>query len=83
MHLGIFAKTFVRPTLEETLDTVAYHCLAHVQFNMSCAGLPTLPDRIDEELCRLIARSHRERGSDDGGDFRDVQPLRSRLVSTW
>lgn len=62
MHLGIFAKTFVRPTLEETLDTVAYHGLTHIQFNMSCVGLPTLPDRIDEDLCRAIARSHRERG---------------------
>ena len=42
MHLGIFAKTFPRPTLEETLDAVADHGLTHVQFNMSCIGLPTL-----------------------------------------
>jgi hypothetical protein len=35
MHLGIFAKTFPRPTLEETLDEVAYRGLTHVQFNMS------------------------------------------------
>ncbi len=25
MHLGIFAKTFPRPTLEETLDAVVDH----------------------------------------------------------
>ena len=62
MHLGIFAKTFPRPTLEETLDAVAGHGLTHVQFNMSCAGLPTLPERIDEDLCVWIARSFRERG---------------------
>ena len=49
MQLGIFAKTFPRPTLEETLDAVVDHGLWHVQFNMSCAGLPTLPERMDEE----------------------------------
>ena len=53
MHLGIFAKTFPRPTLEETLDAVVDHGLAHVQFNMSCAGLPTLPETLDEELLPL------------------------------
>ena len=62
MHLGIFAKTFVRPTLEETLDAVVDHGLTHVQFNMSCVGLPTLPDRLDEDLCVWIAQSLRERG---------------------
>ena len=29
MQLGIFAKTFPRPTLEETLDAVADHGLTH------------------------------------------------------
>ena len=50
MRLGIFAKTFARPTLEETLDAVAGHGLACVQFNMACAGLPTLPEEIEPEL---------------------------------
>ena len=62
MHLGIFAKTFPRPTIEETLDAIAERGLTHVQFNMSCAGLPTLPERIDEDYCRSIARAFRERG---------------------
>jgi sugar phosphate isomerase/epimerase len=62
MQLGIFAKTFVRPKFEEALDALASYGLTHVQFNMSCVGLPTLPDRIDEDLCRSIARAHRERG---------------------
>jgi sugar phosphate isomerase/epimerase len=61
MHLGIFAKTFPRPTLEETLDAIA-RALTHVQFNMSCVGLPTLPERIDEDYCRAIAQAFRERG---------------------
>ena len=38
MQLGIFAKTFPRPTLEETLDAVADRGLTELQFNMSCAG---------------------------------------------
>src|SRR5262249_32713733 len=54
MHLGIFAKTFPRPTIEETLDAIADRGLTHVQFNMSCVGLPTLPERIEEEYCRSI-----------------------------
>ena len=62
MHLGIFAKTFPRPTLEETLDAIADRGLTHVQFNLSCVGLPTLPQRIEEEYCRSIARALRERG---------------------
>ena len=43
MQIGIFAKTFVRPTLDATLDAVAAHGVRVVQFNLSCAGLPTLP----------------------------------------
>jgi sugar phosphate isomerase/epimerase len=62
MHLGIFAKTFARPTLEETLDAIADLGLTHVQFNMSCAGLATLPERLDEGHCIWIARSFRQRG---------------------
>jgi sugar phosphate isomerase/epimerase len=82
MHLGIFAKTFPRPTLEETLDSVAYHGLTHVQFNMSCIGLPTIPDRIDEDLCRWIAQSMRERGltmAAISGTFNLCDPDESRL----
>lgn len=47
MHIGIMAKTFVRPTLGEVLDAVTSHGLHSVQFNLSCAGLSNMPDRID------------------------------------
>jgi sugar phosphate isomerase/epimerase len=82
MHLGIFAKTFVRPTLDSTLDAIAECGLTHVQFNMSCAGLPTLPDRLDEDLCIWIARSFRERGlvmAALSGTFNLCDPDESRL----
>ena len=56
MRLGIFAKTFARPTLEATLDAVRSHGLDCVQFNLACAGLPSLPVRIDAAICERIRR---------------------------
>jgi sugar phosphate isomerase/epimerase len=82
MHLGIFAKTFPRPTLEETLDAVASYPLTHVQFNMSCAGLTPLTDRIDEDLCVWIARLFKERGltmAAISGTFNLCDPDTARL----
>jgi len=82
MHLGIFAKTFPRPTLEETLDAVVAHGLTHIQFNMSCLGLATLPDRLDESSCRWIAQAVHDRGltmAAISGTFNMCDPSDSRL----
>ena len=57
MQLGIFAKTFVRPTLGGVLDAVVSHGLHCVQFNFSCAGLANMPEHIEPEL---LAEIHRE-----------------------
>lgn len=54
MEIGIFAKTFVRPSLEGVLDAVQQHGLTRVQFNMSCAGLSALPDSIDPVIAQKI-----------------------------
>jgi sugar phosphate isomerase/epimerase len=54
MEIGIFAKTFIRPTLEEVLETVASHGLHCVQFNFACAGLPSLPDQIGGHIAKRI-----------------------------
>lgn len=54
MKLGIFARTFVRPTLDGVLAAVRQHGLTAVQFNLSCAGLETLPDALDPATCRRI-----------------------------
>ena len=40
IRLGIFAKTFARPTVEQTLQAVADAGIAAVQFNLSVLGLP-------------------------------------------
>jgi sugar phosphate isomerase/epimerase len=86
MQLGIFAKTFPRETLEETLDAISGRGLPHVQFNMSCARLPTLPDRLDEDRCIWIARQFRERGltmAAISGTFNLCDPDDSRLQENF
>jgi sugar phosphate isomerase/epimerase len=62
MQLGIFAKTFTRPTFEESLDAVMEHGLKRVQFNLSAAGLPTLPETMNPDRCTMIAAAFQERG---------------------
>ena len=60
MQLGIFARTFPRPTLAETFDAVIAHELHCVQFNMACVGLPSLPDHIENDVMTYI---HQEAAS--------------------
>lgn len=62
MKLGIFAKTFRCRTLDETLDAVTAHDLRQVQFNLVCAGVQTLPDRIAPALRTQIREGFRLRG---------------------
>ena len=62
MRLGIFAKTFARPTVEAVLGAVRAHGLGCVQFNMACAGLPSLPERVDGALCDRIRAAAEKRG---------------------
>lgn len=54
MRLGIFAKTFSRPSLEEVLDAVAGHGLHETQLNMSAAGLSSMPEEIDPALADRV-----------------------------
>src|SRR2546422_2588754 len=61
MQLGIFAKTFVRPTLVEALDAVVGHGLNCIQFNFACAGLPSMPEHIAPELAGQMAREIQQR----------------------
>ncbi len=62
MRLGIFARTFSRPTVEGVFDAVREHQLDCVQFNMACAGLPTLPDDIAPSLAIRIHEASMSRG---------------------
>jgi sugar phosphate isomerase/epimerase len=56
MEIGIFAKTFMRLSLTATLDAVLASGLRVVQFNMTCAGLPSMPYTIPPELVASIRR---------------------------
>jgi sugar phosphate isomerase/epimerase len=62
MELGIFAKTFSRPSLSETLDAVRDSGLKSMQFNMALAGGPSLPESIPPELAAEIRRAAAARG---------------------
>lgn len=54
MRLGIMATTFTRPTLEATLDAIVASGVQSVQFDLACAGLPTLPAQIEPARCAAI-----------------------------
>ena len=81
MELGIFAKTFARPNLEDIWDAVASYGFSCVQFNFSCAGLPTLPQRIDSTITDRIRREMSARGikmSAVSGTFNMIHPDRTK-----
>jgi sugar phosphate isomerase/epimerase len=55
MDLGIFTKVFNRPTLPEVLTAVVEAGFSTVQFNLTCAGLPSMPDVIgDDEVEQIV-----------------------------
>ena len=62
MRLGIMATTFARPTLEATLDAVAACGVQSVQFDLACAGVPTLPAQIAPALCTRVHDAFAVRG---------------------
>lgn len=55
--LGLFARTFPRPTIEEVFAAAAQYGVDCVQFNFACAGQPSLPDRLDPTLLERIRRA--------------------------
>ena len=75
MKLGIFAKTFARSTVEEVFDAVRAHRLNCVQFNMTCAGLPSPPDAIEPSLvARIRAASSGVEIAAVSGTFNMIHP---------
>jgi len=55
--LGIMATTFARPTLDAVLDAAVSYGVHSLQFDLACAGEPTLPAHIDVALCDRIRRA--------------------------
>ena len=61
MRLGIFAKTFSRPSVEGVLDVVVGYDLYETQFNMSVTGLPSMPAEIASPLADRVREAAAER----------------------
>lgn len=77
MDLGIFAKTFQRPTVDAVFGAVEASGLRAVQFNLSCAGLPSMPTTIPEPLAHSIGAAADDRGLDlvaVSGTFNMIHP---------
>lgn len=82
MRLGIFSKTFHRPTLDGNLDAVMASGLDIIQFNLSCAGLPSLPDAVDMEMAVHIREACEKRHlhmAAVSGTFNMIHPDRQKL----
>src|SRR5262245_513464 len=79
--IGAFASAFPRPTLEANLDAVRAHGLDIVHYNLTCAGLPSLPERLEPRVARQIAAAAASRGitiAAVSGAFNMIDPVRER-----
>jgi sugar phosphate isomerase/epimerase len=77
MEIGIFARTFHRPTLDGVLEMVRERGLACVQFNLACAGFESLPATLDDGLCAPIRDIFRRQGVEMAavsGTFNAIHP---------
>jgi sugar phosphate isomerase/epimerase len=64
MRLGIFAKTFGRLSMPETLDAVADAGFTTMQFNMSLTGGSSMPDEIPAGEAAAVEEECSRRGLD-------------------
>jgi sugar phosphate isomerase/epimerase len=62
MELGIFAKTFRRPDAKATLEAVRALGLRCVQFNLECAGLPSMPEAVPPPALATSSTASRDAG---------------------
>lgn len=60
--LAVFAKTYAPEPLPRLLQSVRADGLCHVQFNLSCVGLPTLPATLEASVCAQIRTAHHHAG---------------------
>jgi sugar phosphate isomerase/epimerase len=54
MNLGIFAKTYERPTIEEVFAAAAADGMTVVQLNFVSAGLESMPDELDPNVVARV-----------------------------
>lgn len=77
MDIGIFSRTFVRPTVEQVFAAVVMHGVTAVQFNYKSAGLDFLPTEIDESVVadvRNAAQMYNIHIASVSGTFNMIHP---------
>ncbi|HEY5744037.1 MAG TPA: TIM barrel protein [Terrimicrobiaceae bacterium] len=81
MKLGVFAKTYERPSVDQVFESAARDGFSCVQFNLACSGLNTLPDEpVREEITSEIQRAARRYGIElaaVSGTFNMAHPVAS------
>ena len=81
MRLGILVKTLARPKWTDTLDAVGARGLDCVQWNFACAGLESMPERIEPGILGGIARELERRRisvAAVSGTFNMIDPDREK-----
>ena len=81
MKLGVFAKTYERPSVDQGFEAAARDGFACVQFNLACSGLKTLPDEpVPEAITLEIQRAARRHAIEIvavSGTFNMAHPVAS------
>lgn len=62
MQLGIFAKTFAAHGAAPVLNAVRNAGYQTAQFNLTCVGLPSMPDEISSSVISEIANASKSSG---------------------
>ena len=79
MKIGIFSRTFNGSSFEKILDNIKSHHLYAVHLNLQCTGGESLPEFIDDQLCKLVCKSFEERTMEMiavSGTFNAIHPNR-------
>ena len=77
VRIGIFARTFARSSPEDVFDALVGYGLGETQFNMSVAGLSSLPEEVAPELAdrvRVAAAGRRIALVAVSGTFNMIHP---------
>jgi sugar phosphate isomerase/epimerase len=77
MKVGIFTRAVIRPTLEEALDAIRGYGMISVQFSLDSAGLPDMPDVLEERDCHRIREAFDQQGMEMAalsGTFNMIHP---------
>lgn len=80
MEIGIFSRTFQRPNLNEILAAISGHRLRLVHFNLTSAGLESLPPKIEPDVCQWVLEAFRKsrlRMTSISGTFNAIHPDKS------